>query len=575
VPGVDTASQEIGMIAWLGALLRAHPDIAFFLALAIGYFIGRLKVGHFSLGSVTGVLLAGVALGQFGVKVGGDVKQVFFLLFLFSIGYRTGPQCINGLRRGGLQQVALTAVVCVTALAACFAVARLIGYDEGTGAGLLAGAMTESATIGTAGDALSRLDIAPELRAALTNNVPIAFAVTYLVGVIGVAWFLPQIGPRIMGVDLQKACRDLELEMSGGSTLNAGILSGWRVFDLRAYRVAEGGKAVGRAIGALEAAAADRRLFIERVRRGDTILEHAPDLVIRAGDILAVVGPRAVLVELVGPSAVEIEDRELLDMPIEEIDVYVTNSAHADRPLRDLATHKFARGVFLRSIRRQGVELPRLPDTIVQRGDIVTLQGPSHHVEAAAARLGYADRITTTTDMVFVGLGVVLGSLVGLPAILIGSVAIGLSQSVGALVGGLVFGWLRSVRPTLGRIPEATLWLFESLGLTGFIAVVGLQAGPDFVTGLAHSGPTLVVAAIVVALLPHLVGVVVGYYVFRMHPGIVLGVCAGAGTATPALAAIQETAQSRIPTLGYGVSYAVGNVLLALWGTVIVTLLHH
>ncbi len=71
-----------------------------------------------------------------------------------------------------------------------------------------------------------------------------------------------------------------------------------------------------------------------------------------------------------------------------------------------------------------------------------------------------------------------------------------------------------------------------------------------------------------------MVGVLVGYYVFRMHPGVVLGVCAGAGTATPALAAIQEVAQSRIPTLGYGVSYAVGNVLLALWGTVIVSLLH-
>jgi putative transport protein len=200
--------------------------------------------------------------------------------------------------------------------------------------------------------------------------------------------------------------------------------------------------------------------------------------------------------------------------------------------------------------------------------------GPDHHVEKAAEHLGYADRVTTTTDMVFVGLGVVLGSLIGLPAILVGSIAIGLSQSVGALVGGLLFGWLRSVRPTLGRIPEATLWLFESLGLAGFIAAVGLQAGPDFVHGLAQSGLSLVIAAIVVSLVPHAVGVLTGYYVFHMHPGIVLGVCAGAGTATPALAAIQEAAQSRIPTLGYGVAYAVGNVLLALWGTIIVNLLH-
>jgi putative transport protein len=561
------------MIDWLGALLRAHPDIAFFLALAIGYYIGRLKIGHFTLGSVTGVLLAGVAIGQFGVTVSGDVKQVFFLLFLFSIGYRTGPQFFHGLRSGGLAQAGLTVVLCVVALAVAVLCAKAVGYDEGTGAGLLAGAMTESATIGTAGDALSRLPIDADLRARLTNNIPIAFAVTYLVGVISVAWFLSQIGPRIMRVDIAKACRELEEKMSAGAPLDSGVLSAWRAFELRAYRLADPSPLAGRTVAGVEAEA-KARVFVERIRRGGAIIEAAPEVALQAGDVLALSGPRAVLVELVGPRANEVEDRELLDMPTETIDVYVTSRSHAGRTLRELSRMPAARGVFLRSIRRHGAELPFLPSTVVERGDILTIVGPAHHVEAAAGALGYIDRITTTTDMVFVGMGVVLGSLVGLPAILIAGVAIGLSQSVGALVGGLAFGWLRSVYPAFGRIPEATLWLFESLGLAGFIAVVGLQAGPDFVRGLAQSGPSLILAAIVVSLLPHLVGVLVGYYVLRMHPGIVLGVCAGAGTATPALAAIQEAAKSRIPTLGYGVAYAIGNVLLALWGTLMVNLLH-
>ena len=116
------------------------------------------------------------------------------------------------------------------------------------------------------------------------------------------------------------------------------------------------------------------------------------------------------------------------------------------------------------------------------------------------------------------------------------------------------------------------MWIFESLGLTGFVAVVGLAAGPDFVKGLRQSGLTLLAAGVLVAILPHLVGVLVGHHLFKMHPGILLGVCAGAGTATPALAEIQQVAQSPIPTLGYGVSYSVGNVLLALWGTVIVVI---
>jgi putative transport protein len=145
---------------------------------------------------------------------------------------------------------------------------------------------------------------------------------------------------------------------------------------------------------------------------------------------------------------------------------------------------------------------------------------------------------------------------------------------VGVLFGGLVCGWLRSMWPRFfGRIPSPTLWVFESLGLAGFVAIVGLNAGPDFVVGLRTSGPTLIVAGLVTVFVPHLVGVIVGRWGFKMHPGVLLGVCAGAGTATPALAAIQEAAKSPVPTLGYGVAYAVGNVLLALWGTVIVALM--
>jgi putative transport protein len=561
------------MIDWFFATLKQYPEIAIFLALALGYYFGKFTFKGIGLGSVTATLIAGVIIGQIGITINQPLKAFSFLMFLFAVGYGVGPQFFAGLGKDGLKQILFSVIVLLFCLGVPYICAKAIGYDEGTGAGLLAGAMTESATIGTAGDALSRLPIDADLRVRLTNNIPIAFAVTYLVGVVSVAWFLSQVGPRIMRVDIAKACRELEEQMSAGAPLDSGVLSAWRAFELRAYRLPDQSRLAGRTIASVEAEA-KARVFVERIRRGGAIVEAAPDVALQAGDVLALSGPRAVLVELVGPRASEVEDRELLDMPTETVDVYLTSRSHAGRTLRELSALPGARGVFLRSVRRHGVELPFLPSTVVERGDILTVAGPAHHVEAAVGTLGYADRITTTTDMVFVGMGVVLGSLVGLPAILIAGVAIGLSQSVGALVGGLAFGWLRSVYPAFGRIPEATLWLFESLGLAGFIAVVGLQAGPDFVRGLAQSGPSLIVAALVVSLVPHLVGVLVGYYVLRMHPGIVLGVCAGAGTATPALAAIQEAAKSRIPTLGYGVAYAIGNVLLALWGTLVVNLLH-
>jgi putative transport protein len=205
---------------------------------------------------------------------------------------------------------------------------------------------------------------------------------------------------------------------------------------------------------------------------------------------------------------------------------------------------------------------------------VLTLVGPTRRIATAVARLGIPDRATDVTDMVLVAFGIVAGALIGIPALMLGGIEIGLSLSVGVLLGGLVCGWLRSMWPRFfGRIPGPTLWVFESVGLAGFVAVVGLNAGPDFVVGLQTSGPSLLAAGAVTVLVPHLVGVLVGRWVFKMHPGVLLGVCAGAGTATPALAAIQEAAKSPVPTLGYGVSYAVGNVLLALWGTVIVALL--
>jgi putative transport protein len=143
---------------------------------------------------------------------------------------------------------------------------------------------------------------------------------------------------------------------------------------------------------------------------------------------------------------------------------------------------------------------------------------------------------------------------------------------VGVLLGGSS-GWFHLVRPTIGRVPTQTLWIYESLGLTGFIAIVGIAAGPDFVRGTRASGVSLIIAGIITVLVPHLVGVLVDYYGFKMHPGLLLGVCAGAGTATPARAAVQETARSPVSTVGYEISSAAGTVLLTLWGTVTVVLL--
>jgi len=558
---------------WLAETLRHHPEMALFLTLALGYAIGKIRLGTLPLGAVVGVLIAGVIIGQLGVKISSDLKTAFFLLFLFAIGYRTGPQFFSGLRASGVPQVALTVIFACAGLGTGYALAKTFGFDAGSAMGLLAGGLTESATLGTGSDAINRLAVDAAAKTQMLSNATVAFAVTYFLGVVTSLTFLARLGPRILRVDLEAECKALEKEMgvSGGSE----TATGYRMFVSRAYRV-EGGVA-GKTVDEIERGfrAKGHRIFIPRVRQGDKVIDAQAGTRIARGDSISLAGLVGWVIADgvdVGP---EIDDRELLDFPVESLEVIVTRGAIIGKTLGELQAKEEdqARGVGLEKIVRAGVELPRAPKTVIARGDVVTLRGHVPDVERVAKDIGYADRAIGVTDMVGVGAAVFIGGMIGIPALLVGRLEIGLSQSVGVLLGGLVFGWLRSVNRRFGRVPEGALWLFDSVGLAAFLAATALAAGPDFVTGLQKSGLSLVIAGIVLPVVPLTATLLIGRHLFKMHPGVLLGVCCGACTSAPSLAAVQEVAKSKIPTLGYGVTYAVGNVLLALWGTVIVMLM--
>jgi putative transport protein len=551
--------------------LRDHPELAIFLTLAVGFFIGRLRFGSFSLGTVVGTLLAGVLIGQLDITVPPIVKNVFFDLFLFTTGYKVGPQFFRGLKRDALPQLIVTVVLCVSCLVAAYGASRFLGYDMGTAAGLLAGAFTESTVIGTAGDAINRLDLPAAEKTALINNIPVAYAVTYLIGTAFVVWFLPNVGPRLMGVSLKGEARKLQAE-TGAEEHEPGVQSAFQNFGVRAYRVTNE-QLINRTVAQIEALPRQVRVFISRIRRGGSILEPARDTVVQKDDVIAVMTRSEALMArgtTIGP---EVDDTALLDFPVEVLDVVITNKAVVGKTIADLAALEAGRGVFLRKIVRLGEPMPFTADTRVDRGDVLNLIGARPDVEQAAKALGYADRPTVSTDMIFVGLGIFLGGLVGLLTLTVGGLPITLTASGGALIMGLVFGWLRAVRPTFGRIPEAAMWVFDTVGLTVFIGVVGLGAGPSFVSGLHKSGASLIVVGLIVAVIPHTLAILVGRYLLRMNPLILLGACSGAGTVTAALRALQEESQSKLPALGYTVPYAVGNILLTAWGPVIVALM--
>ena len=567
------------MVNWLTETLRSNPDLAIFLALGLGYWVGSIKFGSFSLGSVTGTLLAGILVGQLGIEISPQVKVVFFMLFLFAVGYGVGPQFVRGVAKDGLPQALFAVVICLLVLGVVVVASVVAGYDPGFAAGLHAGSQTISASIGLATDAINDLDVSAADKQAMINHIPVAYAVTYIWGTVGTGWILATLGPKLLRVDLAAECRRYEQELgavSGGETTQ----SAWRRVEMRAYRIPENAPVAGKSIAAAERLAQGEqdgvpvRMFVERIRRDGRIIELTPETMLEAGDIIAISGRRDFVVSRL-PGSLETEDRELLDVPVEAIDVVVTRKAFAGRTLRDLAKEEFARGVYVTRLTRGavGVQIPVLPGTRIERGDILRVVGTHARTELASKALGYADRPTEVTDMVWVGLGIVVGGLIGALRVNLGPVPLTLSTSGGALLAGLFIGWLRSVHPTFGRVPAPSQWFMNSVGLNMFIAVVGISSGPTFLAGLRDAGITLFFWGLFATSVPMLLAPLIGKYIFKFDPAINLGACGGARTSTASAGMVADAAKSSVPMLGYTVPYAVSNTLLTLWGMIVVLLI--
>jgi putative transport protein len=562
------------MVDWFVNTLRTYPEIAIFLSLGLGYYFGSFTYKGLGLGAVTATLVAAVLIGQLGITITGPIKPAFFLMFLFAIGYGVGPQFVRGIAQDGIPQAIFAAIVCVFCLIAPFVAAKLAGYDVGSAAGLYAGSQTISASMGLATDAINRLGLPPDESKKLLDAMPVAYAVTYIFGTVGSAIVIALLGPALLGIDLEAACKRYE-EKHGGKRALGGAGTAWHQFELRAYRIAEDGKVVGKSVQEAEALLPDARVFVQRIRRGHKVIEATGDTIIQAGDVLAIAGRRDVLVNLIGAAAEEVDDRELLAVPIEGVDVYITSKDIDGKTLAQLAKSPAARGVFLRKITRgaTATDIPILADTALHRGDIVTIVGRTPDVAASTKTLGYADKATDVADVAFIGAAITIGALLGAIVYKIGSVPLTLSTSGGALIAGLFFGWLRSVHPTFGRIPSSTVWFMNSVGLNVFIAVVGISSGPGFVAGLKQLGFSLFLWGVVATTVPLILAMYLGKYLFRFDDAILLGACSGARTTTASLGMVNDRAKSQIPGLGYTVTYAVGNTLLTIWGMVLVMML--
>lgn len=562
---------------WITDILRSHPELAIYLTLALGFLIGKIHIKGFSLGIVTSVLLVGVLVGQLHIPETGALKQMAFLIFLFAIGYKVGPQFFAGLKKEGLPQVYFAVVMCVIILFSTWGIALLMGYNAGEAAGLLSGSQTISAVIGVADDTIRGLNLQADEQEKMLGIIPVAYAVTYIFGTAGSAWILSRLGPKLLGgfEKVKKACRELENRMGREDSEKPGFTAAKREVEFRCYKIENGWFDNGRKVHELEEyfGQQEKRLFVERIRKGKQIIDDiSPKEMLHAGDEVVLSGRHEYTIGEEKWIGEEVIDDALLDFPVMTMKVTVAGRCYkrvmpiSGKKVRELRAQTFMHGVSIQKIKRSGISIPVFPETVLNTGDIIELVGKKIDVTGAANEIGYPDPATNESDVIYLSAGIVIGAIIGTLTLHIHGVPISLSTSGGALIAGLLFGWWRSHHPTFGAIPEAALWAFNNLGLNIFIAIIGISSGPGFIEGFKEAGLSLFIAGILATSIPLILGIFIASKWFKFHPAIALGCCAGARTTTAAIGAIQETLGSETPALGYTVTYAVGNTLLILWG---------
>lgn len=570
---VDLNPEAEVAVDFLRSIFHQAPEIALFAALALGYWVGKFRFGSFQLGGVAGSLLAAVLISQVGVTIDSGIKAVLFALFIYAVGFESGPQFFRSLGRQSVKEILMALVVAVSGLVTVVVIARVFHLDKGLAAGLAAGGLTQSAIIGTAGSAIEKLGLAPDEVQRMQANVAIGYAVTYIFGSFGAIIMCVNVLQWLTGRKIREDAIQAEQELLKGVRVY-GAGESPAVPDLvgRIFRVGQ----AGRTVAELEASATANggTVTVERIQRRNAMVGVDGSLALEAGDIILLVGRRAAVVALGASVGEELQGAEGMDVVMVRRDVAISNNQYLNRSVKDILdslSQEFKHGVYAVALMRAGTPVPIAPATMVMPGDVVTLFGTPQDVQKAAQSVGPIIVPSDKTDFVFHGLGITVGLLIGLLVLRLGSIPITLGSGGGALLAGLLFGWWRSRKHTFGNMPTAASTLLRDLGLAGFVAMVGLQSGQQAVTTVMQQGLTLFLLGVVVTIVPLLIAMLFGKYVLRYdNVAVFAGSLSGARSANPAFGEILDKAGNSIPTAPFAITYALANVFLTLLGPLVI-----
>jgi putative transport protein len=551
--------------------LAANPFVLLFLVVAGAVLLGKATIKGYGLGMVASAIIVGAALSAwastYGIKMGIDnfAKSLFYYLFMYGVGLRVGPSFINSLKGDGLKFTVLAIFCSVLGLLGAVLFSKLFSLPAGAAGGILAGSMTMSAAIGSAEEAVRQgVFKLPEGQTfeQVSGMIALAYGLTYIWGTVGIILICKYL-PRWWGVDAKAAAKKYEEEKGVPNVDDAG-LTGYRPLALRAYRLTNDA-VVGKTVG--QFLKANSQYKVVNVGRGEESLGASDDLVLQKGDVIALGGRLEAMTSNMGLVGPEVPDSKVLNVPVDQAEILVTNKAMEGKELQEFRNTEFAGQVALHHIERGGVTIPMGLTTKLERFDVLFVAGMESAVDKFAAMMGRVARPSTATDLLTLSIGMILGLLIGAIAFPIAGSKVGLGNAGGLLVSGIIVSSAVSRLRFFGNTPNAARNILEDLGLVVFIAIVGINSGAGLISQLTGTIALYIfIAGFLCTTIPPILVWAIGYHWMKINPAVLMGGVAGARSHSgPAREAAKEI-NSSVPWIGFPVAYAVSGVLLTVFG---------
>ncbi|MDA9432283.1 aspartate:alanine exchanger family transporter [Bradyrhizobium sp. CCBAU 51627] len=551
--------------------LQQYPYLLLFFVVGLAVYIGRASVKGYGLGMVAGAIVVGAGISvwasSYGVKLelNNFAKSLFYYLFMYGVGLRVGPSFVNSLRGDGVKFLFLAVVSSVLGLTLVVLGARLFALPPGAAGGMLAGSQTMSAAIGSAEQAVTSgvvklpAGMKPE---EATGMIALSYGITYIWGTVGIILICKYL-PRWWGIDAKAAAKQYEQEF-GVKDLEGGGLTGYRPFGLRAYRL-ENPATAGMSIAKFRALNPEYRIV--NVGRNGELQGADADLVLQKGDIVALGGSTEHLTDKMGLIGPEVADARTLGIPMDQADILVTNKDMVGRTFESFRDTAIAGQLQVTKVERGGVQIPAGLKTKLERMDIVSVVGLKSAVNELGDMWGRIARTNTSTDLLTLSVGMIIGFLIGMVEFPAFGAKVGLGNAGGLLLSGVIVSSIVSRLRFFGNTPNAARNVLEDLGLVVFVAIVGVNAGAGLLAQLTGAvALKIFVVGFIACTIPPFIVWAIGFHVFKINPAVLMGGVAGARSHSGPCREAAVEIQSTVPWIGFPVGYAVSGILLTIFG---------